>query len=136
MKPILAKTQKRIEEVTDALEAELGISDWWIINHHFVEGHDGDTEVEDGKVRVFTTGAATTTQWEYRIAKITWYLGILASMEDFEIAELAIHEYVHVLNAPIAGLIPVKDLHSKLEEYVTETLARVIIRARGGDCPA
>jgi hypothetical protein len=138
MKTRHEQTKQRVLNIAEMLEDELGIGHWWVINHHFVEGFDGDTEIDnEGKVSVYTTGACTTTSWEYRVAKITWYLSTLSSLEDFEIAELAIHEYVHVLNAPICQLLPNEPHVSKLEEFVTESLARVIIRARGGDgCPA
>lgn len=133
----LESAQRRILRVTTALEAELGLSGWWDIAHHFVEGLDGDTELDkDGKVTVYKTCAATTTTWEYRSAKITWYLSTVCRIDDDELEWTAVHEYVHVLMAPLATLVPPKDLHGKLEEFVTESLARAIMRARGSACPA
>lgn len=133
----LQDTQKRIEKITADLEQKLGIGLWWKIHHHFVEGHDGDCETDDeGKVSVFTTTACTTTQWEYRQAKITWYLSRAAALDDDWLIFVAIHEYVHVLNNPMAQLIPVKPINGKLEEFATESLARVIAKGFGYDVPA
>lgn len=132
----LEAAQKRVEKITHALEKELGLTDWWEIKHHFVEGHDGDTEMEEhSKVSVYTTCAVTTAQWQYRRAKVTWYLPAVAGIDDDALEDIAVHEYVHVLNSPVAGLVKVNPLHSLIDEFTTETISRVIQRARGRQGP-
>lgn len=133
----LKATQRRIEGITAPLEEELGLSAWWQIDHHFVEGFDGDCEIEEeSKVSIYTTTAVTTAQWQYRMAKISWYLARAAAVDDARLEDIAVHEYVHILNSPLAACVKVNPLHSQLEEFTTETLSRVIQRARGCGGPA
>lgn len=148
----LQAAQRRVEKVTSALEKELGLAAWWRIKHIFSEGADGATLMDptETTATVNRTTACTVTQWHYRQAEITWYLPSVAIEDDDHLEWVAIHEYVHMLNAPLAGFLfdylrddesAVEQLRaighqSKLEEFVTENLARVIQLGRGKDIPA
>lgn len=63
--------------------------------------------------------------WEYHTADITWYL---KGHEDMDVASVAVHELVHVMLAPIQEHVPKK--HNKLSEWVTEAVAKAIIKAK------
>ena len=148
----LSEAQARVERVTAQLETELGVGSWWSIKHKFSEGADGETFMPpDGNIPTMArTSACTVTQWMYRTAEITWYLPQIAITDDDKLEWIAIHEYVHMLNAPMATFLfdylrddeaAVEQIRSigqygRLEEYVTETLARVIQKSRGKDVPA
>jgi hypothetical protein len=114
----------RIVKITSALEHEFGLDGWLLVRHEFSIGVDA----EDSE-----TVASTLPSWEYRSALITWYLQAVAMLTDDQIVKTATHEYIHVLIAPIATLIPKGRGVDKLEEYVTESLMRVIGHARGMD---
>ena len=126
MEPVLNDYQEavrnRITKITTALEHELGLDGWLQITHQFDPGFDSD---ETG------TTAETFPQWEYRCASITWFIPVAATQTDAELEAAAIHEYLHLLLAPIATLMPKGRGVEKLEEFVTESLMRVIGHARG-----
>ena len=127
-----ATTQERILDITSRLEKELGLDGWLTIRHQFHPGFDGDHTIDsDGNATVYKTTAITTPQWEYRFATITWYLKTAVTQTDQELEAVAIHEYIHILLAPVTTLLPIKPLHTKLEEYVTECLMRLVGHARG-----
>src|ERR1035437_10206812 len=139
--PVLNEHQdavrNRIIKITTALEHELGLDGWLQICHHFSVGYDGDESLDDeGLATVYKTTATTTTQWEYRYALIRWYLTTAATQTDDDLIAVALHEYLHIILSPIATLLPSTEERpgvDKLEEFVTESLMRVIGHARGMD---
>ena len=142
---------KRVEKVTHKLEKELRLDSWWDIRHSFSDLPDGaQAMAPDGLMPTAArTTACTMTQWQYRTAEITWYLPSVAVIDDERLEWVASHEYVHMLIAPMSTFLfdYLKDdetlveqirtvgQYSRLEEFVTETLARVIQLARGKDVP-
>lgn len=109
------QTQRRIEGITKRLEKQLGLH-WLTIRHNF----DKEGEAE----------AKTLCSWEYRQATVTWSLSHACSMTDDELELTAIHEYAHLLIAPVACLVPEDPpIHTKLEEFAVENIARAIRRA-------
>lgn len=144
---IAAETEKRIRKVTTKLEGQLGLAGFLQIKHHFVEGYDGDTTAPgpEGVGSVHKTCAVTTALWQYRSVKITWYCGTCANQTDEELVQIALHEYVHALMAPVTSFlfdylsedessteqIRILGHHGKLEEFATESLMRVIGHAMG-----
>jgi hypothetical protein len=151
----LETAQKRVAKITAALEKELGLSAWWKIKHVYSELPDGATEsivgpTGPGTGTAHRTSACTMVLWQYRQAEITWYLPSVAIVDDDYLEWTAVHEYVHILNAPLAEFLydylqddesALEQLrtighHSRMSEFVTETLARVIQRGRGKDVPA
>jgi hypothetical protein len=88
----------------------LGLMD---IRHVFDEQTENDLHAE------------VLVQWEYHNAEVTWFL---KDHEDMDVYATAAHELAHCLLAPIADFVP---KHSeKLSEWVTEAVAKSIIRAR------
>lgn len=151
MNKAFVDAQKRVEETTSRLEKKLGLSAWWRIKHIFSETPDGAAAVPtDGPLSVNRTTACTVAQWEYRQAEITWYLPSVMQHTDEFLAWIAIHEYIHMLLSPIDGFLfdylrddestvdQIRTLghHGRLNEYVTETLARVVLLAMGEEIPA
>jgi|SRR5579863_2319099 len=131
LEPHQADARKRVLKITKALEAELGLDGWLDIKHIFDPGYDGDTTIDtDGSPSVYRTTAITTAQWKYRYATIRWYLPTAAQQDDDTLALIAIHEYIHVLLAPLTSPHH-KSMAADLEEFVTESIARVIAKARG-----
>src|SRR5579872_6047859 len=116
MKTPAKTTRKRILALTACLEQDLGLG-WWTIRHHFNEtdSRDDDTIIAD-----------TSCNWEYRDATITWFLPICAAQSDDELLATAIHEYVHILLAPIESDCTAPD---KVKEYAVESVAKMILAA-------
>jgi hypothetical protein len=139
--PVLNEHQEavrtRILKITTALERELGLDGYLTIRHNFATGYDGDDSLDnEGLATVYKTTATTTPQWEYRYALITWYIATAATQTDDELIAVALHEYLHIILSPIATLLPSTEERpgiDKLEEFVTESLMRVIGHARGMD---
>lgn len=71
------------------------------------------------------TVAECNTLWEYQSADITWYL---KGHEDMDVENVAVHELTHIILAPIQEHVPRK--HEKISEWVTESIAKAIIRAK------
>lgn len=125
--------QKRVERITKALEKELGLRGWYDFNHVFDAGYDGDTTIDsDGSPSVYRTCAITTSQWKYRYATIRWFLPTVAQQDDAMLELIAIHEYIHAMLGPLTSPHH-KSMSADLEEFVTESLARMIGHARGMD---
>jgi hypothetical protein len=106
----------RVHRITAALQDELELG-WVFITHRFDEAQHPDGIM-----------AETSTQWEYRQAQVTWVLPEVALSDDGEIADVAIHEFIHVLMAPMAETLPKRV--GKLEEFAVESLARMVQAAR------
>lgn len=125
---------KRIAETTKRIEDELGLSGWLQIKHVYDVGMEGDTTPGDRDCNptLHGTCAITTASWQYRMAQIRWFLPTAALVEDDMLEMIAIHEYVHILLHPVSQLVPSRerDLGPR-EEFATESIARVICRARG-----
>lgn len=111
-----AEIEQRVCDLVTRLAAEFDLS--WVTLHNRFDPTIGDD-------RVLCT---TTCDWEYRQASFTWSLIQLASTEDEELELIAIHEIVHVLNAPVWESLTPKEQNrlGKLNELSTENITRVI----------
>jgi hypothetical protein len=147
----LQEAQKRVEKITAELETDLGLNLWWRIKHTFSELPEGAEAGGASGTGVATrTTAMTSTLWHYRQAEITWFLPSVASIDDDYLEWVAVHEYVHILNDPLASFLfdylrddestteQLRTLghHANMTEFVTENLCRVIQKARGKEVPA
>jgi hypothetical protein len=134
-------TKARIKKITKELEEQLGLGGWLTIKHLFDEGMDGDKAVgEDGLVIGTKVTAITTATWQYRQAKITWFLGTSVGATDNYLRQTAIHEYIHILMQPVTSFlfqylredeaaiesIRTMGQYAMLEELATESIMRVI----------
>lgn len=133
--------KRRIKRITKRLEKLFALGEFMKINHVFIEGMEGDTLVgEEGLVTATKVTAITTTMWQYRSAKITWFLGSAAQKDDDYLEQTAIHEYVHMLMSPVTSFLfqylrddesaieSIRTLgqYAMLEEFSTESIMRVI----------
>jgi hypothetical protein len=107
-------TEARVLAIATRLHAELGL-EWVSVGHKFNTSHEGDR-----------VAAATTADWEYRQATIEWNIPICATLDDEDLLELATHEYVHILNAPVNDNLPDGEVFEKLNEFSVECIARAI----------
>lgn len=125
------KTIKRIQRITARLEKLFGLDQEWAIKHYFDPGYDGDGEIEEGgksSVSVYTTTAVTAAAWQYKRANIRWFLGTCCKQSDEDLRAVAIHEYVHCLNNPIACNLKHNKYIVVMEEHATELIAQVFNR--------
>lgn len=115
----------RVIRITGEIEEWLDL-DGIDVKHQFHDGHyeDHTQETEYG-----TTTATTVVRWEYRFARIQWFLASVAVATDEELYRVALHEYCHVLMGAMQDCL--KPNHNmKLEERVTENFFRAILSAK------
>lgn len=107
------KEYKRVKRITLGAAEVMGMNKVW--NIEVLYNVKADERVL----------AETLADWEYLQAKIDWNLDFSMACSKQKIALTAVHELVHVLHAPMEGLL--KDKHSKLGELSTENVARAIL---------
>lgn len=76
-----------------------------------------------------STIASSSWNWFYRQGEMTWFLPQVAQLEDKEIRDTAIHEFVHALIDPIWGELSDED-QKRLDhhmELATENVARALV---------
>jgi len=143
----MKREKREIEEarldhaIAEALEV-MGIECDYALKHVYDWGHDGDCDVDaDNYTRVHLTTAMTNASWQYKSATIRWFMLNVMTSEDERLFAVVVHELVHVLLNPIDSLITADDndklaaVYGRMNEYVTETLTRVILHAAGTDYP-
>lgn len=115
MKSHYAPLVKKIKERTAYWERLLNPR-WIRVSHSFIESlHDEDNH----------TIADTEAYWQYRHARIRWFLPAVIRLDDADLDECIVHEYVHVLLSPVEGRIPAK--YGEQSEFAVESLAQAII---------
>lgn len=72
-----------------------------------------------------TTAARTITTWQYRTAEIEWFLPGIADCDNDFLEGIVIHEFVHILVAPMM-LADSEDGLKLQHEYATECIARAM----------
>lgn len=110
-----AKQKKRIEKLTEKWHDPMGLS-WFHIDTVWDRARDDD---------VPATAAKTSTSWQYRNATITWFLPACADNDDDFMENIVVHEFVHILVAPMVVVNKEEDLPIQ-HEYATECIARAI----------
>lgn len=126
----------RITEIADEAAQLVGMLDQFELTYLFDEGHDGDNVSGSGNQipQVSVTCAVTTAQWQYKRAKIRWFLPICATLTDERLFAVAVHELVHVLLNPLDSLLPEEDddhWYADRNEFATESVTRAILTAAG-----
>lgn len=76
-----------------------------------------------------TTDARTYTHWQYRDSSITWFLPAIADCDNEYLEGIVVHEFSHILLAPLLSVDEEKDLPLQ-HEYATECVARALQRVR------
>lgn len=116
----------RVLRIARKVEKYMDMSPW-DIEHQF---HDGFYEDHVQADEYGTTCATTVNRWEYRMARIQWFLTTVAMQSDEKLEEVMVHEFCHVLLGPMHSVIKAGDHCSKLEELATENVMRAIRSAR------
>lgn len=111
--------KKRLKKLIDKWHKTLGMG-WFHIDMIYDRARN-DSNPE--------TTAITSTSWQYRKATITWYMPSVADNDDDFLEGIVVHEFVHVLVAPMMLVDKQEDLPLQ-HEYATESVARAIRWAR------
>jgi hypothetical protein len=106
-----------IIELAEKWQTTLGLG-WLSINHRFSESFNDEPMIV----------AETEADWEYRQAKITWFLPRVAGITREGLEEVMVHELVHCLTAPIESEL--RPRHAKQGEFAVESIARAILSMR------
>ncbi len=114
----LARQKARILSIASAVEKWMGL-DWLDLKHLFNENEHGDDVL-----------AQTVAKWQYRYAEITWNLYNVMMVEDETLYGTMIHEYIHVLLAPLDEHLPLTKPHvTKQNEFAVESVAQALLHA-------
>jgi hypothetical protein len=103
--------KKRVQKYINKWFQAMGLG-WFRVD--MVWERERDLEVPD-------TAAKTLTKWQYRTANITWFLPATKDCNDEFLENVVVHEFVHILVAPMAN-----DDEPNEHEYATESLARAM----------
>lgn len=117
--PVYADLITRINHLAIEWEHRLDLPGIDIV-HRFLETY------KDGNDH--STVAETDSEWQYRAGVIRWYLPVALRLSEHDLEVALVHEYVHVLIAPLEGVMPAKA--SDLCEYVVESIARALTATR------
>lgn len=110
-----AKQKKRIKKLVEKWHDPMGMG-WFHIDMNWDRARKDD---------VPNTAARTVSSWQYRNADITWYLPACADNDDDFMENIVVHEFVHILIAPLALVDKETDLPLQ-HEYATECVARAM----------
>lgn len=112
-----------IDKLGKSWQQELGL--YWIDIMHV---HVPDFKENDHLVVAETD---TYSTWQYRNAKVAWYLASAIRLDQRELDDCIAHEYAHIMVAPIENKISSRD--TNLCEFTVEGLARAFVLLRGND---
>lgn len=118
--PVYDELIERIGRFSLDLEARIDLPGVTIRHAFLATTHASDT----------TTVAETTCEWQYRRAKIEWFLPALMTNDDAALREIVAHEYAHVLIGSVNDRL--KSGSEDHLEIATENVARAIIAALRG----
>lgn len=111
--------KKRVQKYIDRWFKTLGLG-WFKVDMNWSRERDE---------REPKTAGYVNTLWQYRSASITWFLPAVADCDDDSLEGVVVHEFTHILVAPLMAVSKEEDL-SLQHEYATESLARAFIWAR------
>lgn len=111
----------RVEQATKAWGHRLGITN---VTHRRI-----DTVADHPYEGVV---AETKGAWEYRQASILWYVPNVCTVDDPELERIVVHEFCHVLMAPMESLVTLQK-HYKTCEYAVQRVADAILRSANWD---
>ena len=114
-----SKQKARVKKYIDKWFNAMGLG-WFKVDMEWIR------ERYDSNPRV---AAMTNTSWQYRHANIQWFLPALADNDDEFLEGIVVHEFVHILLAPLLAVDSEDDLPMQ-HEYATECVARAVLWAR------
>lgn len=92
---------------------------WWRITIEWVREYKDQESL--------SAAADTSVQWEYRQARVKFYMPMLEEMSEDRLEHLVVHELSHVLVASIHDFSD--DNTRQMTEYATECVARALLYA-------
>lgn len=110
--------KKRIIKIWDKWYKTLGMH-WWRVDRYWERDYCEDSS---------STLMITNSNWEYRTGSIRIYVPSCAEITDEHLEESMVHEFVHILMAPLQDLRD--DQARQITEHTVVTLARSIIWSR------
>lgn len=113
--------KKKITKLTTLWRDELGLGSYRL--HH--------NWARTTKERVDNCGAEVKMRWEYMEADFTWYVPALQDLDDDELEEVVVHEFCHILIAPL--MYDDSEHGRMVYERVTTTVQRAISYVKNGD---
>lgn len=120
MNPNYTRTIDDIEAMRYDWQESLGL-EWMDITHRYLETfNDAD----------HLTVADTEAMWEYRVATVRFFLPSVVRLERDDLEATLIHEYTHILLAPIESKLAEK--HTELKEFTIEGITKALRRLRNG----
>lgn len=88
---------------------------WYNLSYEYVRGYSDED---------ITICALTKSYWTYRRATIIWYMQKLSELSDEELEDIVVHEFTHIVLAPVTQDQPV-EWHEQVE-YTTQTVAVIL----------
>lgn len=95
----------------------LGMS-WFHMEYVFERGHASGAEGEAASI-----AGETKTQWQYRQGQVTFYMPIIATLDDEMLEKVFVHELMHVFVGPMSNQL---ERHDE-EEVVATNLAQAFL---------
>ena len=117
MNRALRSAKERTKTLVEFWQAQLGL-DWLTFKHNYTTAYDSDDP---------HTCACTEAYWQYRDVKFTWYLPAIARLDDDELEDVVVHEFVHSMIAPIEQNMDDDD--ADLCEFAVENVCRAFLHA-------
>ena len=112
----------KIERIALAWINDCGFGWWQIDLEYSREYREDDDDNGNG-----TSQAETWCQWQYRSARIVFYLPAFKDTNDWKVERVVVHELSHILVAPIHDFTD--DNTTQMTEAATENVTRALILA-------
>lgn len=109
--------KSRVEKLIEKWFKPIGMG-WWQVYIDYNRGYSDE----------LTTIAITNCNWQYRTGHIEFFLPVCQELNDEKLEEAIVHEFCHILVAPIQDLRD--DQSREITEHTVTTIARSIIWAR------
>lgn len=116
-KQVQDQVEHRILAIAGQIETEMDLG-WQTIVHKF------DPRVGDDRIV-----CETSVDWQYRQTSCLWNVELCAGRTDDELVETMVHEFVHILIAPLWEAVG-KKKHELVNEFSVENVARAILAVR------
>lgn len=97
-----ARVEKLIERLAPVWQERMGLGDFEI-EHVFLDSYEGGVSADD-----FAITACAESRWNYKQAKIKWYLPSAVRHSDETLEGTLVHELCHVLLSPEQDLIDIE----------------------------
>lgn len=108
------ETKKRLEKYLEKWHPLMQMG-WYGLKYQYERGYCEDDS---------STCAVTTSSWIYRRHHITWFMQKISELSDEEIEDIVVHEFAHVVLAPVTQDQP-EEWHEQVE-YTTQTIAVIL----------